>query len=114
MAIRRLLGLAGLAAALASWAALSASNAMAAEQFPPGFLWGTGTAGFQVEGGKGRNADPGSDWYVWTHDPGNIADGIVSGDQPENGPGEWQHFRQDLDLAARDLHNNAFRLSIEW
>jgi beta-galactosidase len=94
--------------------ALGAPAAGAAADFPDGFLWGTAISGFQTEAGKGRNADPGSDWWVWTHDPGNIADGTVSGDLPEDGPGHWQHFRRDLDLAAGELNNNAFRLSIEW
>jgi beta-galactosidase len=85
-----------------------------AEPFPEGFLWGTAIAGFQTEAGKGRNADPASDWHVWTHDAGNIADGTVSGDLPEDGPGHWARFRSDLDLVADDLHNNAFRFSVEW
>ena len=82
--------------------------------FPPGFLWGTANAGFQSEAGQGRHTDPNSDWFVWTHDPANIADGTVSGDQPESGPGFWKLFRDDLDLAANQLHNDAFRFSVEW
>ena len=88
--------------------------APAGASFPRGFLWGTANAGFQTEGGKGRNVDPNSDWYVWTHDAQNVADGTVSGDQPEDGPGFWKRFRSDLDLAADDLDNNAFRFSVEW
>ncbi len=94
--------------------AASASPAMAADEFPRGFLWGTAISGFQTEAGKGRNADPASDWYAWTHDPGNISEGIVSGDVPENGPGHWARFQHDLHLAAHELRNNALRLSIEW
>ena len=74
--------------------AFGAPAAGAAAEFPDGFLWGTAISGFQTEAGKGRNADPGSDWCVWTHDPGNIADGTVSGDLPEDGPGHWRHFRR--------------------
>ena len=91
-----------------------APSAGAAKKFPEGFLWGTAIAGFQAEAGKGRHTDPNSDWFGWTHDPANIADGTVSGDQPENGPGHWQRFRRDLDLVANDLHNDAFRFSVEW
>jgi beta-galactosidase len=93
---------------------LGPAGPAAADEFPSGFLWGTATAGFQTEAGKGRNADPLSDWYVWIHDPGNIADGTVSGDLPEDGPGHWRRFRRDLDLVAEELNNNAFRFSIEW
>ena len=94
--------------------AVLAPTADAAGSFPPGFLWGTANAGFQSEAGQGRHTDPNSDWFVWTHDPANIADGTVSGDQPESGPGFWKLFRDDLDLAANQLHNDAFRFSVEW
>lgn len=110
----RVMRQAGVTCALALLGALTASAAEAAERFPRGFLWGTAIAGFQAEAGKGRHADPASDWYVWTHDAGNIADGTVSGDLPENGPGHWARFRRDLKLAAKRLHNNAFRFSVEW
>ncbi len=90
------------------------SSALAAQHFPTGFLWGTAIAGFQTEAGQGRNLDPSSDWFAWTHDPSNIADGTVSGDLPEQGPGHWRRYARDLDLAADELNNNAFRLSVEW
>ena len=110
--------LAGAALALLAVATPASAGAASAEtaagKFPRGFLWGTALAGFQTEAGKGRNLDPNSDWFAWTHDQGNIDAGIVSGDQPEDGPGHWRRFRQDLDLAAGDLHNNAFRFSVEW
>jgi beta-galactosidase len=96
------------------WVVMVAPGAAAAERFPEGFLWGTAIAGFQTEAGKGRDADPASDWYVWTHDAANIADGTVSGDLPEDGPGHWARFRSDLRLVDEDLHNNAFRFSLEW
>ena len=95
-------------------ALIAASAAAGAAKFPKAFLWGTAIAGFQTEAGQGRNLDPASDWFAWTHDPANIADGSVSGDLPEDGPGHWRLYRRDLDLAAEDLHNNAFRFSIEW
>lgn len=108
------------AASVLVWAAVAilAPASVAASQrtaaFPPGFLWGTALAGFQAEAGDGRNLDPNSDWFAWTHDRDNIDAGIVSGELPEDGPGHWRRFRTDLDLAAGDLHNNAFRFSIEW
>ena len=103
----------GVLVALAA-AAFAAPGAEGARDFDRDFLWGTANAGFQSEGGNGRDVDPNSDWYVWTHDPANIADGTVSGDQPEQGPDFWRRFRSDLKLASDRLHNNAFRFSIEW
>jgi len=81
--------------------------------FPEGFLWGSAMAAFQVEMGSGE-VDSRSDWYVWAHDKENIKKGLVSGDLPENGPGFWELFRDDLRLARESLGNNTVRLSFDW
>jgi beta-galactosidase len=96
-------------------AAATASPAATPRTFPRGFLWGTAVAGFQAEmGGQPTNADPGSDWWAWTHDAANVSARRVSGDLPERGPGEWNVYRRDIALAARALHAGALRLSVEW
>ena len=93
----------------------SAAPAATGGKFPRSFLWGTAVAGFQTEmGGTPANRDPRSDWWTWSHDRENIAAKHVSGDLPEKGPGHWRRWRQDVDLAARRLNSNAFRMSIEW
>ena len=109
------------AAVWAPWAvalvlALAApAGAAPARDFPPGFLWGTAISAFQTEaGGTPANADRNSDWWVWSHDPDEIAAGHVSGDLVERGPGHWARWRQDLRLARERLGANAFRFSIEW
>ncbi|MFL5887392.1 MAG: family 1 glycosylhydrolase [Thermoleophilaceae bacterium] len=94
-------------------APVSASGASAV-RFPRGFLWGTATAAFQTEMGRGRNVDCNSDWYAWTHNAANLASGRVSADKPEQGPGEYALFRQDARLVRHNLRSNAFRFSIEW
>jgi beta-glucosidase/6-phospho-beta-glucosidase/beta-galactosidase len=95
--------------------ALVLPAAVGARDFPRDFLWGPAIAGFQTEaGGRPANADTRSDWWVWSHDPDNIAAGRVSGDRVERGPGHWRVFRRDAALARRRLGSNAFRLSIEW
>ena len=81
--------------------ALLAPGSAIARDFPRGFLWGTAIAGFQTEaGGRPANADTHSDWWVWSHDPANIADGHVSGDRVERGPGHWRLFRRDAATGA--------------
>jgi beta-galactosidase len=95
----------------------SAAPAGAAQvpDFPPGFLWGTAISAFQTEaGGTPANADRNSDWWVWSHDPAEIAAGHLSGALVERGPGHWKRWRQDLRLARQRLGANAFRFSIEW
>ncbi len=81
---------------------------------PKGFLWGTAIAGFQSEMGRGRDTDPTSDWWAWTHDRGNIEREIVSGDLPENGPGFWSKYEADIKLARSGLGANLFRMGLEW
>jgi beta-galactosidase len=110
-AARRVAPTAAIAAALLLW---PAGSAAAKRDFPRGFQWGVATAGFQTEMGRGRNLDRRSDWWVWTHDPQNIAAGTVTSDRPERGPGFLARYRRDIALAAGKLHLNAFRLGIEW
>ena len=85
-----------------------------AHAFPSGFLWGTAISGFQSEMGDGAPIDANSDWFVWSHDADNIANGRVSGDLPEAGPAFYERFADDIRLAQRRLGTNTFRLSIEW
>ncbi len=89
--------------------------------FPEGFLWGTSTAGFQVDPGcptlsATECEDRGSDWYQWVTDAELVADpgNYLSGDPLSHGPGHYELFDQDFRLAAEDLGNNAFRMSLEW
>jgi beta-glucosidase/6-phospho-beta-glucosidase/beta-galactosidase len=93
---------------------LVAPAAASARDFPRDFQWGVAIAGFQTEYGQGRNVDAGSDWWAWTHDAGNIADGTVTADKPEQGPGFLAKYRKDIHLAADRLNLKAFRMSIEW
>ena len=80
--------------------------------FPEGFLWGVATSSFQVEMGRGDDAN-GSDWWAWVHDAENKRRGWVSGDVPEDGPGFWELYKRDLGL-ARGLGCNSFRMSLDW
>ena len=82
--------------------------------FPKGFLWGTAISGFQSDMGVDAPNDEGTDWWVWAHDPQNIASGSVSGAFPEDGPGFWTLYNRDAKLVRKTLHGNAFRLGIEW
>ncbi|WP_069807187.1 beta-galactosidase BgaS [Vulcanisaeta thermophila] len=81
--------------------------------FPSSFLFGWSQSGFQSEMGTPGSEDPNSDWFVWVHDPENIASGLVSGDLPENGPGYWGLYRLFHDNAVR-MGLDAVRLNVEW
>lgn len=77
--------------------------------FPAGFLWGTATAAYQIEGAPRADGKGESIWDRFSHTPGKIARG-------ETGDVADQHYalwRQDLDLMA-SLHLGAYRFSIAW
>jgi beta-galactosidase len=89
--------------------------------FPDDFLWGTATAGFQVDMGCPTMApelceDRGSDWYQFVTDPDLIAEGglYLSGDPVSLSPGHWELYDSDFGLAESQLGTNAYRLSLEW
>jgi len=81
-------------------------------RFSKGFLFGFSTAGFQHEMGF-PGSEYESDWFVWVHDPENILAGVVSGDLPEDGPGYWDLYRQDHDM-AQALGMDCARIGVEW
>lgn len=89
--------------------------------FPEGFVFGTATAGFQVDMGcptlsAAACEDPNSDWYAFVTSDEMKMDSInyLNGDPPSAGPGHWELFEQDFDLAKDELKTGGFRMSIEW
>ena len=90
-------------------------------RFPDDFLFGAATSGFQVEMGcptmsSELCADPNSDWYQFVTSPATVNDPLafVTGYDPAQvGPGQWELYAQDFDLAAADGHA-AYRLGLEW
>ncbi|MDC3960769.1 glycoside hydrolase family 1 protein [Polyangium jinanense] len=90
--------------------------------FPEGFLFGTAIGGFQAEmgcptPGLAGCVDDGSDWYAFATSPETVHSTMtyLSGQDPAVvGPGFWELHEQDLDRARGELHNGAFRFSIEW
>ena len=88
--------------------------------FPSDFLWGTATAGFQVDMGcptwsVERCEDRASDWYQWVTAESIVADANlhVAGEPVSSGPGMWELFEEDVDRMAAD-GMKAYRLSLEW
>jgi beta-glucosidase len=79
--------------------------AQATFHFPRGFLWGTATAGHQVEG-----SNPNCCWSAWEQEPGRILQDHKSGLANDWWNGRW---REDFDRAA-EAHQNALRISVEW
>lgn len=72
--------------------------------FPPGFLWGTASSAYQVEGGNRQNQ-----WWGFEQQPGAIWRDERCGDACD----WWRNAEQDFDR-MQQLHLNTHRLSIEW
>jgi beta-glucosidase/6-phospho-beta-glucosidase/beta-galactosidase len=93
-----------------------------ARAFPEGFLFGAATAGFQCDMGCPTPSFPGcvdaaSDWYAYVTSPettGLFRTFLDGGDPAIIGPGLWELYESDFDLAAGPCGHNAFRMSLEW
>lgn len=77
--------------------------------FPPGFLWATATASYQVEGAYKADGRGMSIWDTFSHQTGKIFNnhnGDVACDM-------YNLYKEDVRL-MKDLSIKAFRFSIAW
>ena len=77
--------------------------------FPPGFVWGSATSSYQIEGARHEDGKTDSIWDLFAHTPGKIRDG-------SDGDVACDHYhRYPEDIAiARELGLGAHRFSIAW
>jgi Glycosyl hydrolase family 1 len=78
-------------------------------RFPDGFLWGTATAAFQVEGAWNEGGKGESIWDRFTHTPGKVK-GRTTADVACD---QYHLYTQDRALAKR-LNQKSYRFSISW
>jgi beta-glucosidase len=78
-------------------------------RFPEGFLWGTATAAYQVEGAWNEDGKGESIWDRFTHTPGKVKGG-TTGDIACD---QYHLYAQDMALAKR-LNQRSYRFSISW
>ncbi len=83
--------------------------APAARHFPEGFLWGTATASYQVEGATGEDGRGPSIWDTFCRTPG----AVLNGDTGDVATDHYHRLDSDLDLIA-GLGLGAYRFSIAW
>jgi len=77
--------------------------------FPRGFLWGTATAAYQVEGAAAEDGRRPSVWDTFSHTPGKTANG-ATGDVANN---HYHLYEGDVQL-MKALGVKAYRFSIAW
>ncbi|MFI0350836.1 GH1 family beta-glucosidase [Actinomadura sp. 9N407] len=78
-------------------------------RFPEGFLWGTATSAYQIEGGVNEDGRGASIWDSFCAEPGRIK----NGDTGEVACDHYHRWPRDVELMA-DLGVNAYRFSVAW
>ncbi|MGH7434784.1 MAG: GH1 family beta-glucosidase [Polyangiaceae bacterium] len=77
--------------------------------FPPGFVWGSATSSYQIEGGATEDGRGESIWDRFCKTPSNIRDA-------SNGDVACDHYhrwREDIAL-MKELGHRAYRFSVAW
>ena len=77
--------------------------------FPKGFLWGSATASYQVEGAVNEGGRGPSIWDTFSHTPGKTH----NGDTGDIADDYYHLYKQDIAL-MKDLGLRACRFSIAW
>src|SRR5438093_13770341 len=78
-------------------------------RFPEGFLWGTATASYQVEGAWNEDGKGESIWDRFTHTPGRI----MNGDTGDVACDQYHRYKEDVAL-MKELGLRGYRFSIAW
>jgi beta-glucosidase len=78
-------------------------------RFPDGFLWGTATAAYQIEGAVAEDGRGTSIWDAFCAEPGRIR----NGDTGEVACDHYHRWAEDVALMA-GLGVNAYRFSVAW
>jgi beta-glucosidase len=110
----QLAGLGALSAALPGVAGAEAESdpavvAASGRTFPRGFLWGTATASYQVEGAVTEDGRGPSIWDTFSHTPGKTVNG-ATGDVADD---HYHRYKQDVQL-MKALGVKVYRFSIAW
>ncbi|MHB1699365.1 MAG: GH1 family beta-glucosidase [Acidobacteriaceae bacterium] len=114
----RLLGVAAGSASLPALPALGSaihgsvahpSAGSSDQRFPDGFLWGTATASYQVEGAAREEGRGISIWDTFSHKPGMTSNGDT-GDVADD---HFHRYKEDVQL-MKALGIKGYRFSVAW
>jgi beta-glucosidase len=77
--------------------------------FPEGFVWGAGTASYQIEGAWNKDGKGESIWDRFSHTPGQV----LNGDTGDVACDHYHRYPEDIALMQR-LGLKAYRFSTSW
>jgi len=89
--------------------ATAAYDGHAGASLPSGFVWGTATSAYQIEGAVSEDGRGRSIWDTFAHTAGNIADGSNA----DRATDHYYRYKEDVRL-MKDLGVGAYRFSIAW
>jgi beta-glucosidase len=78
-------------------------------RFPDGFVWGTSTSAYQIEGAAGADGRAPSIWDTFCRIPGKV----VNGDTGDVATDHYHRYLEDVGLMAR-AGFGAYRFSVSW
>ncbi len=102
-------GAAGLSNATAAVAAVPPQSADGTRSFPQGFLWGSATASYQVEGAIKEDGRGTTIWDSFSHTAGKTH----AGDTGDVADDSYHRFGEDIAL-MKDLGLKTCRFSVAW
>jgi beta-glucosidase len=77
--------------------------------FPPGFIWGTATSAYQIEGAWNEDGKGPSIWDTFAHTPGKI----YHGETGDIATDTYHRWKDDIQL-MKSLGLQTYRFSIAW
>ena len=86
-----------------------AADPHAPARFPKGFVWGTATSSYQIEGAVNEDGRGRSIWDTFAHTPGKIED-KSTGDRANE---HYHRYKEDVQL-IKNLGVGHYRFSIAW
>ena len=87
----------------------TAQSAATARSFPQGFLWGSATASYQVEGAVNEDGRGPSIWDTFSHTEGKTNNGDT-GDVADD---HYHRYKEDIQL-MKALGLKTYRFSVAW